>query len=126
MYPIIVEEKQDYFDLIFGYEVLQSISDPYVPVIIADMDDLYKGLINLEFIDSEFKNSGKIIVCARYFDKVLSKGNREKEFFGIFDTILNKKEISNLLEWVSLPEDFDDILINENVSIDVVEDLKKI
>jgi len=125
LYPIIVEEKQNYFDLIWGYEILQEYKQDKIDVIVVKASDFYKGLINLEFLKYEFKNSGKIIVCARYFDKILEKKDKTVRFFDIFENILNKKEINLLLQWLKLPEIFDEILIKDNVSLDVIEVFKK-
>ncbi|GAB6161139.1 hypothetical protein JCM12298_02980 [Desulfothermus naphthae] len=125
LYPIIVEEKQNYFDLIWGYEILQEFKQDKINVIVVKANDFFKGLINLEFLKYEFKNSGKIIVCARYFDKILEKKDKTVRFFDIFENILNKKEINLLLQWLKLPEIFDEILIKDNVSLDVIEVFKK-
>ena len=125
LYPIIVEEKQNYFDLIWGYDILQDCIQDKIDVIVVEASDFYKGLINLEFLIHEFKNSGKIIVCARYFDKLEEKKDKAGCFFDVFGDILNKKEISFLLQWLKLPEIFDEILIKDNVSLDVIEVFKK-
>ncbi len=124
-YPIIVEKRQSYFDLIWGYEILQDGKQDEIEAIVVEANDFYKGLINLEFLKHEFKNSGKIIVCARYFNKIIEKRDKTECFFDIFENILNKKEINLLLQWLKLPEIFDEILIKDNVSLDVIEVFKK-
>lgn len=125
LYPVIVEEKQNYFDLIWGYEILQECKQDKIDATIVKASDFYKGLINLEFLKHEFKNSGKIIVCARYFNKIVEKKDKKECFFDIFENILNKKDINLLLQWLKLPEIFDEILIKDNVALDVIQVFKK-
>ncbi len=122
--PLFVEKKDGVYDLICGYEffIVSSLQE-FKCLLVTNLDDYKKGLLNLFFFSSFFKDIYFYIIPMRYFHDII--GLKQEEIYKIFEPYLEQKSIKLLLKWCKYPSYFDNILINGNVSLDICDNLEK-
>ncbi len=119
--PVLIQECDNGYDLIWGYEILHPILNTPTQVkgLCIQANDLEKGLINLCLLPNIFQGKEKFIVCARYFQGILPKDRQRDFFYKVFREYLLNKEIALLLNWINLPQCFDPLALSGNISLDM-------
>lgn len=122
-FPLIIEKNKDKYNLVLGYEFYVNNSFENVQCLIVDIDDYQKGILNLHFFASYFKDAHFFLVPIRYFYKKL--GVEEKLIYKVFNPFLEPREIRLLLKWCNFPSSYNNLVIKGHISVDVVDSLEK-